>query len=197
MTREFVLRRVGPVVIHRLKSTLLGSRGACRSLAPLYRRAACDSVLITPWPNCKAERKDIVKMRSFPTLGFLSLVSALALVGCGDDEGDGNGNGGSSGSGMAGNAGDGGTGGNGGNGGNGGSSMAGNGGGGGATACTDCAELVMPFTAAAQNVPYRFNHAAPGLDYSTAVITWNIIVETPNANISVQPQLQNANPPSD
>lgn len=116
-------------------------------------------------------------MRTNVTLGFLSLVGAIALIGCGDDEGDGGGGSG----GQAGSAGMGG-----------GSSGSGGGGGDVEATCTGCAVLEVPFSAANQTAGYQLSLPEPGLDLSTAVITFRVFVYTPNANITVQPTVQNA-----
>jgi len=124
-------------------------------------------------------------------------VGAIALVGCGDDSGDGTGNGGSGGSaggGMGGSAG-GGMGGSagGGMGGSAGGGMGGSGGGGAVDAtCTGCAVLEVPFSAVNQTAGYQLSLPMPGLDLSTAVITFRVYVYTPNANLTVQPTVQNA-----
>lgn len=136
-------------------------------------------------------------MRTSVTLGVLSLVGGLAFVGCGDDEGDGNtgGSGGSAGSSNNAGSGGGSLGGTGG-GGNGGTSGSGGGGGTGGAAptanCTGCAVLSVPFSAAAQTAGYQLSLTAPGLDLSTAVITFNVQVYTPNPNLTLQATVQNA-----
>jgi hypothetical protein len=136
-------------------------------------------------------------MRTNVTLGVLSLAAAaaIALVGCGDDEGDGPSQGGSGGSaGSGGGAGSGGMGmgGMGGSGGAQGGSGGMGGSGGGATAtCTGCAVLEVPFSAPSQTAGYQLSLPAPGLDLSTAVITFNVQVYTPNPNLTIQLTVQN------
>lgn len=136
-------------------------------------------------------------MRSFLTYGFISLVGVAALYACGDDDGGGatstGGQGGSAGAGTGGSAGNAGSAG----GGAGGSSgTAGNGGAGGAppvaTNCTGCVSFEIPFAAASQAALYQIVYAAPGLDFSNAVITWKVqVLAGANANLFVKPQIQN------
>jgi hypothetical protein len=135
-------------------------------------------------------------MRSFITLGVLSLVGASALMACGDDDSTpSTGQGGTAGTagtaGAAGAAGAAGSGGAGGAGQGGTAGAAGAGGNGPVAACTGCVEIDIPFSAAAQNALYQINYPAPGLDFSNAVITWSIQVLTPSATFSVHPQVQN------
>jgi hypothetical protein len=117
-------------------------------------------------------------MRSFLAIGLISLTTA-ALVACGDDSSTGGtaGTGGGAGAGA---------------------STAGTGGGagtagtnGGVALCSGCVQLTIPFTAAAQSALYQFSYAAPGYDFSNAVVTWRIQTTTPNAGIFVQPRAQN------
>lgn len=150
-------------------------------------------------------------MRSFITLGVLSVVGAVAFIGCGDDDGDGGGTagrGGSAGSaGAAGAAGAGGAGGNGGSAGRGG--MGGGGAGGAPTVpaanCTGCVQLSVSVNATppagATNNQAGFIFSAPAtaepFDLSEVdTITWRVQALTPNAVYYVQPFLQTA-PPED
>jgi hypothetical protein len=135
-------------------------------------------------------------MRSFITLGVLSLVGAAALMACGDDDGTRPGNtagtGGRAGAGGGANAGAAGRAGS--------AGVPGGGGAGGAAqvlpavTCTGCVEVRVPFTAAGQRALYQLNYPTPGVDLSNAVITWKVQVLTPNAGIYVKPQVQNGGP---
>lgn len=138
-------------------------------------------------------------MRSFLTYGLISLATVASLYACGDDSGDdggGAGNGGSAGAtgGSGGSAGA--TGGNGGSGG----ATGGNGGSSGsagapnqvAANCTGCVELDIPFAAANQSALYQFTYPPPGLDFSTAVITFRVqLLDGANANLYAKIQVQN------
>jgi hypothetical protein len=120
-------------------------------------------------------------MRSFLAIGLISLMTA-ALFACGDDSsspGSTAGTGGTAG--VGGGAGTAGTG--------GGAGAAGTNG--GVALCSGCVQLTIPFTAAAQSALYQFSYAAPGYDFSNAVVTWRIQTTTPNAGIFVQPRAQN------
>jgi hypothetical protein len=136
-------------------------------------------------------------MRTNVTLGFLSLVGALALVGCGDDEGDGGtggsggGTGGSAGGGMGGSAG-GGMGGSAG-GGMGGSAGGGMGGSAGQTAdCTGgCVEIEVPVTGPSQSAGFLFALTPPA-DLSNATVTWQIRPAEINQNYFINLFAQDA-----
>jgi hypothetical protein len=141
-------------------------------------------------------------MRSFLTYGLISLVGVGALYACGDDSGDGTtpaqgGSGGGGGTaGAGGGAGSAGTAGQGG----GGAGGLGGGGAGGAPSfpaatCTGCVQLNVPFSAPSQNALYQVNYPAPGLDFSTAVITWSVqLVGGGDPNLFVHLQVQNGAP---
>jgi hypothetical protein len=133
-------------------------------------------------------------MRSFVTLGVLSLLGAAALVACGDDD-PGPGAGGSAGTsnnaGAGGRAGAGGIAGSG----TGGTPIAGGGGMGGApvltgtATCTGCVELVVPVNGGnsaenmADQVGYQIAFTPPpGVDMSNAVITWRLQAVENNDN---------------
>jgi len=52
-------------------------------------------------------------------------------------------------------------------------------------------EIKIPFTAAAQQVTYQIGYAAPGLDFSNAVITWRVQPTSSLTTVSVHPTVQN------
>lgn len=146
-------------------------------------------------------------MRSFVTLGVLSLLGAAALVACGDDDPGpaAGGSGGSGGSGGA-RAGAGGMAGSG-TAGTPTGGMGGGGGAGGATAdvtpqatCTGCVELIVPAVGPNDNggtvnladqVGFQFGVAAPGADMTNGVLTWRIAAVAPNADTFVTLYAQN------
>ena len=151
-------------------------------------------------------------MRSFITLGVVSLVGVAGIFACGDDEStDRPGIGGTGGAGGA-------TGGTGGAAAGTGGATAGTGGAatggtGGATTtpppgplatCTGCVELIVPAvgpndaaTGGATNVAdqaiFQFSLATP-VDYSNAVVTWRVAAVAPNAGHFVQAFVQNGAP---
>lgn len=145
-------------------------------------------------------------MRSFITLGVLSVVGAVAFVGCGDDDGGDGGTAGRAGSaGSAGSAGAGGAGGAGGSSG-GTAGTTGGGGAGGAppnvssqATCTGCVELIAPLTGPgdgvggnlADQVSYQFTVAAPGADMTDGVLTWRVAAVAPDANTFITIYAQN------
>ena len=141
-------------------------------------------------------------MRTNVTLGVLSLLGAVALVGCGDDEGGGTTNGGSS-NGGGGNGGSAVTGNGGGGAGGGGGGAGGSGGAGGGTStgvdCTTCMELVFPVmaTGMAQNIQFQFAITAPAaaLDLSDATITYRIQVAADDTNAAFNLQTYVFNTP--
>lgn len=148
-------------------------------------------------------------MRSFRALGFLTLLGAFALVGCGDDDGDG-GTGGTGGTGGGNGGTGGGQGGSGGGQGGSGGGQGGSGGGQGGTGgtgpdvspqatCTGCVELIVPVTGPNDNggttnlqdqVSWIFTFTPP-VDMSNAVITWNVQAVEANENAFVQLFAQN------
>jgi hypothetical protein len=150
-------------------------------------------------------------MRTSVALGFLSLVGAVALVGCGDDDGDGPGVGGSAGSGGSAGGGMGGSAG-GGMGGSAGGGMGGSAGGGmGGSAgnagvdvspqatCTGCLELIVPVTGpnSAENLNDQVSWIitfTPPVDMSNAVITWEVQAVEANDNAFVSIFAQNGAP---
>jgi len=133
-------------------------------------------------------------MRTSVTLGFLSLVGALALVGCGDDEGgEGTGaTGGSAGSGNNAGSGGGSLGGSGG-GGNGGTS--GGGGTGGSSQSADCTggciEIEVPVTGPSQSAGFLFSFTPP-VDLSGATVTWAVRPAEINQNYFINLFAQDA-----
>jgi len=143
-------------------------------------------------------------MRSFLTLGLISLVGASALFACGDDDSDG-GNGGTSGAG--GSAGTGGSAGSAGSAGAGGSAgTAGSGAGGTAgsgntslATCNGCVEIAVPVSGGntpanlADQAIFQFNLPA-ATDFTNAVITWKVMALENNDNFFVGTFSQNGPP---
>lgn len=123
-------------------------------------------------------------MNKMVALGLFSLLGACVFS-CGDDD-DPVGSAGSAG--AAGNAGNAGTGGGGmagdGMGGNGGNTMAG-------APCTGCVEITLPFSETGQQATFAISYAAPGVDFSNAVITWSVKIPTADDGAYIKPQLQN------
>lgn len=152
-------------------------------------------------------------MRSFLTLGVLSLVGAAAIVACGDDDPPSTGNGGSAGGSQGGSGGA-----NGGSGGDsagsaGASGTPGQGGGGGGpgpdldpiATCTGCVELIAPVTGpndnsvnppvnVADQVSFIFTIPAASSDFSNGVITWRVMALENNANLQLNFFAQNGMP---
>jgi len=152
-------------------------------------------------------------MRSYFTLGLISLVGAAAVFACGDDDGDGGGTAGTGG--TAGAGGGAGTGGGAGNAGTGGSAgtagTAGTGGGGNLTPpaanCTQCVQVTVPLpttpldtTNARSQAQANFVAAATAVPFDlrgVTSITWRVQALTTGANFYVAPFLQNSPPESD
>jgi hypothetical protein len=147
-------------------------------------------------------------MRSFITLGVVSLVGVAGIFACGDDESTNNPGVGGTGA-VAGTGGTGGgTAGTGGATAGTGGATGGSGGSGGAPApgplatCTGCVELIVPAVGPndgdssgtavnqADQAIFQFNLAAP-VDFSNAVLTWRVAAVQPNANHNIQLFVQN------
>jgi hypothetical protein len=151
-------------------------------------------------------------MRSFLTLGCISLVTVAAFVACGDDSNGPTGTAGTAGAG--GGAGAAGSAGAGGGAGSGGSSGTGSGGTAGTgsvtppppTNCTGCLQLTVPIPATpidtansrtAVQAAFTTGPTAAAYDLTNVTaITWRIQVLTPDANFFIQPFVQDG-PPED